>query len=136
MLLNNYPGDGLGVGIDIGLLYAAWSGWPLCRISGTILTVTGQPVGKASTTPVMVDGNATIVSSWTGVAVTAQHAAADTMSGKIIGADKVQTSTNDQGYFELFVIKGVTATVSCPSFGKTITVDTTGHDTIDLSSYF
>lgn len=112
------------------------SGQPTTVITMTILKVDGSPAGSVARTLVNSVDGATAVSSWRGVSVTASHQVADEISGVIIGTETVSTETNAAGYAQLSVIKGQTVIVSCPSFGKNITVDTTGHDTIDLSSYF
>lgn len=77
-----------------------------------------------------------LVSSWKGVSLTASTPLAYNIGTDIVGNESLSTITNESGYAQLAVIKGSTVTVTCPSFGKSITVDTTGLDTIDLSTYF
>ena len=77
-----------------------------------------------------------MVTRWKGAQVKATIAAAFNSGTDIIGTETVTTETNAAGYAQLAVIKGSTVTVTCPSFGKSVTVDTTGLDTIDLSTYF
>ena len=107
----------------------------------TLLTMT---IGKADGTPAgaptqsmgnTVDGIALFL-GWKGVQVKAVVADAFNIGTEIIGTETVSTETNAAGYAQLVVIKGSTVTVTCPSFGKSVTVDTTGLDTIDLSTYF
>lgn len=105
-------------------------------ISMTIAKSDGTPAGKETQELVNTDTGTTIVLGWKGVTVTASHAVANEMSGSIIGTETISTETNAAGYAQLAVIKGSTVTISCPAFGKTVTVDTTGLDTVDLSSYF
>lgn len=105
-------------------------------ISMTIAKIDGSPAGKETRELVNTTTGTTIVLGWKGVAVTASHPVADQVTGTIIGTETISTETNAAGYAQLAVIKGQTVTVACPSFGKTVTVDTTGLDSVDLSSYF
>lgn len=132
-----YPGDGLAEAPDIGMAYDLAPAFSHCKLFGTIRNGEGEPAGYASSGLRMVDGVSTLVDTWNGVEVTATISTAHAMNGKILGVDKLKTTTNESGYFEFDKpVKGLTFIVSCPSFAKTVTVDTTGHDSIDLSSYF
>jgi len=140
--MNYYPGSGLAhstgvLGSGLGLPYPVWVGFPKCKLFGVLLTMLGEPAGKASTTLINNgDGTTALADTWIGVNVTLATATAKAMSSKILGVDKVAVTTNESGYFEKSVVKGETVTITCPSFGKSVTVDTTGLDEIDLSSYF
>lgn len=134
----DYPGCGFAHAPDIGMAYQAWAGFDRCVIKGTILDSEGGPVGYASKGLTMsTDGTSQITETWIGVEVTAAVTEASASYGKILGVDKVKTTTNESGYFEFDkLVKGLQFTVSCPSFGKTVEVNTTGLDTIDLSTHF
>ena len=139
--MNYYPGQGLGVGTAVlgdsmGQTYPAGSVVPLCKLFGHIFNPGGTPAGVAGTNLASISGAMQLVLKWKGVTVTATIATATLISGYIISTDKVTTTTEDSGYFELYVIQGLTVTVTCPSFGKSVTVDTTGLTTIDLSTFF
>ncbi len=108
-----------------------------CLLTATILKIDGTPAGYATRDLVPSgDGTVTLVDGWKGVQVRASRTPADAVGGKIVGTEAVMTTTDANGYAQLSVVKGQTVTVTCPSFGKSVTVDTTGLDTIDLSSYF
>lgn len=130
---------------------AVASDQPMTTITMTIAKIDGTPTGKATKTlnnyqpPSYQDENGvtvislptvTIVNGWKGVTVTARVEDAFNIGTDIIGTESISTETNAAGYAELSVIKGSTVTVSCPAFGKSVTVDTTGLDTIDLSTFF
>lgn len=137
--MNIYPGSGLGLSASLGNLgrnYATSSIFDYCTIKGVILTSLGLPAGYASSRLQNSISGTEIVEDWSGVKVTASHTPAATINGKIVGTGKTSTVTNETGYFEMKVIKGLTVTVACESFGRTITVDTAGHNSIDLSTYF
>jgi len=131
------------IGESVGLLeYAtvtsvsAISSTPMTTLTMTITKVDGTSAGKETRTLTNTVDGAMIVLGWDGVTVTASHPVADEVTGVIVGTETVSTKTNAAGYAQLAVIKGQTVTITCPSFGKTVTVDTTGLDEIDLSSYF
>ena len=139
--MNCYPGEGLGIGTAIlgstvGQVYPEGSILPLCKIWGMLIDLQAEPVGSAGSVPATVDGRVILVPTWKGATVTATISRADILSGKIVIVDKVTAVSNEQGYFELYVLQGLDITVSCPSFGKSVTVDTAGLDTIDLSTFF
>lgn len=132
-----YPGDGFAEAPDIGAVYDLAPAFTYCKLFGTVLNAEGGPAGYASSGLRMVDGVSTLVDTWTGVEVTATVSAAHAMNGKILGVDKLKTTTNESGYFEFdTLVRGLSFVVTCPSFGTSITVDTTGQDSIDLSGYF
>lgn len=130
------------LGISVGTLEyvtvvgAATVGGAMTTLTMTISKIDGTPTGRETRTLVNTSTGTQIVLGWQGVTVTASHPVADELTGVIIGTETISTTTNAAGYAQLSVIKGQTVTVSCPSFGKTVTIDTTGQDTIDLSSYF
>ena len=107
-----------------------------CKLFGTIEKSDGTPTGTATTTLTNSAGGMVLTSGWKGVDVKATNSVADVDSGKIVSIETVTTQTNAAGYFELYPIQGLTVTVTCPSFGKSVTVDTTGLTTIDLSTFF
>lgn len=124
---------------------------PMTKLFMTISKRDGTPPGAATKTlqnyqpPNYQDENGvtvisyatvTVVNVWKGVSVIATYPVAETIDGTIWGVGKTETETNASGYAELFVLKGSVPTVSCPAFGKSVTVDTTGLDTIDLSTFF
>ena len=109
---------------------------PMTTLTMTIAKIDGTPAGKETRTLTNTVNGAVVTLGWDGVQVTASHPEADEISGAIIGTETISTKTNAAGYAQLAVIKGSTVTVSCPSFGKTVEVNTTGLDTIDLSAHF
>ncbi len=115
---------------------AAAMGGSQTTITMTIAKIDGSPAGKETRELVNTDDGTQIVLGWKGVTVTASHPVADEVTGVIIGTETVSTTTNAAGYAQLSVIKGQTVTISCPSFGKSVTIDTTGLDSIDLSTHF
>ena len=112
------------------------TGQPMTAISMTIAKVDGTPAGKETKTLTSTVNGAVVTLGWDGVQVTASHSVADEVSGAIIGTETISTKTNAAGYAQLSVIKGQTVTVSCPSFGKSVIIDTTGLDAVDLSNSF
>jgi hypothetical protein len=106
------------------------------KIFGTIEKPDGTPTGSPTTNLVNTTNGTTLQAGWKGVEVKASIAAADVDSGKIVGVETITTQTNAAGYFELYVIKGLTVTVTCPSFGKSVTVATAGLTEIDISTFF
>jgi len=109
---------------------------PMTTLTMTVAKIDGTPTGSPTKTLTNTTSGTVLVNGWSGVKVTASHNTAYNIGTDIIGTETVTTETNAAGYAQLAVIKGSTVTVSCPSFGKTVTVDTTGLDTIDLSTYF
>lgn len=109
---------------------------PMTMLTMTIAKIDGTPTGYGTETLVNTVDGAVVMQRWKGVKVTASHTTAYNIGTDIIGTETITTETNAAGYAQLAVIKGSTVTVACPSFGKTVTVDTTGHDTIDLSTFF
>lgn len=109
---------------------------PMTTITMTIAKMDGTPTGVAIKTLQNTTTGVTVINGWKGVRVTATLNDAYNIGTDIIGTESISTETNAAGYAQLAVIKGSTVTVSCPSFGKSVSVDTTGHDSVDLSSYF
>lgn len=105
-------------------------------ISMTVAKIDGTPAGRESKELTNTGDGMQTMLVWDGVTVTASHAVADDVLGIIVGTETISTKTNAAGYAQLSVIKGQTVVVSCPAFGTSVTVDTTGQDSIDLSSYF
>lgn len=115
---------------------AVTSDQPMTTITMTIAKIDGTPSGRATKELSNTNTGVIIVNGWKGITVTASVKDAYSIGTDIIGTETVTAETNAAGYAQLAVIKGSTVTVSCPSFGKTVTVDTTGLDTIDLSTFF
>ena len=109
---------------------------PTCTIFATILKSDGTPAGAETKTLVSLGGATQVVTGWKGVKLTATNPLAYNIVTDIIGTESITTETNSDGYGELHVIQGLSVTVTCPAFGKTVQVDTTGLDTIDLSTFF
>lgn len=109
---------------------------PMTTISVTISKGDDTPAGKETKELVNTDTGTMIVSGWEGVSIIAKHPSADSVNGVVVGVEPIYVKTNAAGYAQFLWIKGQPVEVSCPSFGKTVTVDTTGLDSIDLSSYF
>lgn len=115
---------------------AITSNQPMTLLTMTIGKVDGTPTGTPTSSLINTVNGLVLTVGWKGVRVTASHAVAYNIDTEIIGTETVTTETNAAGYAQLPVIKGSTVTVTCPSFGKSVTVDTTGLDTIDLSTFF
>ncbi len=109
---------------------------PMTLITMTIGKVDGTPTGAPTQTMVNTVNGLVLTAGWKGVKITATNSTAYNIDTEIIGTETVSTETNAAGYAQLAVIKGSTVTITCPSFGKSVTVDTTGLDTIDLSTFF
>ena len=109
---------------------------PMTTLTMTIGKRDGTATGTLTKTLTNTDSGTVLVNGWKGVEVTASYPAAEAINGVIFGIERTRTETNAAGYAQIAVIKGSTVTVSCPSFGKTITVDTTDKDSIDLSEFF
>lgn len=109
---------------------------PMTKLFGTIEKSDGTPTGSATSTLTNTTTGVLLQTGWKGVDVKTLNTVADVDSGKIVGTETIGTQTNAAGYFELYVIQGLTVTVTCPSFGKSVVVDTTGLDTVDISTYF
>lgn len=139
--MNYYPGEGLGIGTAIlgntvGQPYPAGTLFTLCKIHGLLLTPDGLPVGAASSDLIQGATGLSLKSTWRGETVTAGLTLAGAQGLSVITTDRLTTVTNEHGYFEFHVIQGLTITVSCPSFGKTVSVPTLGLTDIDISTYF
>lgn len=116
----------------------AFNGSPAtkCKLFGTVLKSDGTPAGKEFKSLVNTADGVSIVLSWDGVDIKAAPTIGDAILGNIIGVETITTKTNAAGYFELYIIQGEVINVTCPAFGKTVQVDTTGLAEKDLSSYF
>lgn len=140
--MNYYPGEGLGIGTAIlgnatGQEYPAGASFTLCKLFGYLLLPAGTPAGSATTSLTGAVGEPLkLTTGWKGVEVQAYVNPADSVSGKIVTTDKVKAVSNEAGYFEIYVIQGLTVFVTCPAFGKTVTVNTTGLTSVDLSASF
>lgn len=109
---------------------------PMTKLFMTIGKRDGTPAGRSIHSLANTANGAVVRIGWEGISVTATYQVAETIDGIIWGIEKTDTKTNAAGYAELFVLTGSVPTVSCPAFGKSVTVDTTGLDTIDLSTFF
>jgi hypothetical protein len=105
----------------------------MCKIFGTVIKTDTSAAGSEKLIMAMVNGTLTSVSTWNGVQITVKSASASVVDADVVGIEQLTTLTSNAGYFEVYVIRGLTVTVSCSSFGKSITVDTTGHTTFDIS---
>jgi len=106
------------------------------KIFGTIEKPDGTPTGAPTTTLVNTTTGTMLQAGWKGVDVKASIAVADADAGKIVGVETVATQTNAAGYFELYVIQGLTVTITCPVLGKSISVATIGLTEVDISTFF
>lgn len=110
---------------------------PMTVLTMTLVKADGTPAGKEIRTMVSNgDGTMSASISWDGVPVTVSNPTADALSGNIVDTEMLTVKTDPAGYAQAAVLRGLTVNVTCPYFGKSVTVDTTGLDTIDLSSYF
>jgi hypothetical protein len=107
-----------------------------CKLFGTILKSDGTPAGSETKVLTNTTTGTALVLGWNGVKVNIALPLADEYSGNIIGVEIITTDTNAAGYFEKYVIQGLTVNVTCPAFGKSVLVNTTGLASKDLSSYF
>lgn len=108
----------------------------MCKLFGTVEKINGTPTGAPTSVLVNSSAGAVLQAGWKGTEISVVAPATITDGDKIVSIERITTTTNAAGYFELYVIKGSTVTVTCTSFDKSVTVDTTGLDTIDLSTYF
>lgn len=108
----------------------------MCKLFGTILKGDGTPAGREGQSMSNTIDGPVLALNWKGVPVTTSFPIADEVSGDIVGVETLSTMTNAAGYFEQYVIQGLITAVSCPAFGKSVQVDTTGLTEKDLSSYF
>lgn len=109
---------------------------PMTKLYLTMAKTDATPAGKQTKTLTNTIDGTTITLGWKGLPLTVYNAVADSVSNTVIDTELVSTETNAAGYAEVYVVKGLTVKVRCPGFGKEITVDTTGLDSIDLSTYF
>lgn len=132
----------LPLGVEISSLEYATvtpvniSASPKCKIYGTIEKADGTPTGTPTSALANSTSGVILQSGWKGVEVRVSIPVADSDSGKIVSIETLTTTTNAAGYFEMYVIQGLTVTVSCPSFGKSVAVSTTGLTEVDISTFF
>jgi len=107
---------------------------PMCKIFGTVIKPDGTAAGQAVITPANPFLGTPEVVNWIGVVVTAAVTPAAANNSDVVDIETISTITNKLGYFEIYVIEGLTAKLTCPVFGETVTVVTTGHTTIDIST--
>lgn len=139
--MNYYPGEGLGIhtailGNTVGQAYPTGTVFTLCKIYGVLLTAAGDPVGKSGTSLLNTSTGTTVVPTWIGVQVTGRLASSTNHANSIISTDTITVTTNEQGYFEFHVIQGLVVEISSQSFGKFVSVDTSGLLSIDISTLF
>lgn len=109
---------------------------PMTRLTMTIAKVDATPVGQQTKILTNTVDGMVVNYGWKGVKVVISHPSANNIGTDIIGVDAVTVETDAAGFALVDVIKGSIVTVACPSFGKSVTVDTAGLDTIDLSEFF
>jgi hypothetical protein len=109
---------------------------PMTLLTVTLEKVDGTPAGTETRTLQNTPTGAVVITGWKGVQLTVTHPEAYNIGTEIIGVEPITVTTNAAGYAQASVIKGATVVVACPSFGKSVEVDTTGRDIIDLSEYF
>ena len=109
---------------------------PSCLITMTILKSDGSAAGSQTYKLLTTTTGVTTVLGWKGVDVTVTNQIVDAVSGKIIDNEVLKGTTNAVGYLQFNVIRGTTQLVSCQFLGKTVTINTTGLESVDLSSYF
>ena len=109
---------------------------PMAKLFMTMAKTDATPAGKQTKTLTNTLDGTTITLGWQGLPLTVYNAIADNVLNTVIDTELVSTETNAAGYADVYVVKGLTVKVRCPGFGKEITVDTTGMDSIDLSIHF
>ena len=109
---------------------------PMTKLYITMAKVDSTPAGVQTKTLTTTINGTTITLGWKGLPLIIYNSVADNVLNKVLDTEVVSTETNAAGYAEVSVVKGLTVKVRCPGFGKEITVDTTGKDSIDLSTYF
>jgi hypothetical protein len=135
-ITNAYLGIEVSVLEYATLLDVAVFDAPMTRLYMTIGKLDGTAAGKQTSKMSNTVNGVVITLGWAGLPVTASNLIADELSGKIISTEAASTVTNAAGYAEMYVIKGISVLVTCPGFGKVITVNTAGLDSVDLSTYF
>jgi hypothetical protein len=134
--MNYYPGQGLTIGTAIlgttlGQEYDTKTLGDICKIHGVLHDAQGNAVGNylpSFTAPSGFD--------WQGVQVTARLVEAVTVGASVITTQSSSVETLESGYFEFNVLRGLSVVVMAPVFDKAVVVDTTGHTSLDISSYF
>lgn len=135
----------LAVTID-SLLYATVVDLPVvggdyCTLYITIAktdgTAAGESIQTMSNTVIGGVNTLTITNEWKGIDINIDKTIASNDSGIVIDNERVVMTTNMAGYAECRIIKGIVVKISSSYFGGvSFTVDTTGHDSIDLSTLF
>jgi hypothetical protein len=109
---------------------------PMTKLYLTIAKMDATPAGSQTKTLTNTADGTKVALGWKGLTVTVSNSVADKNGTNIIDTEPIITTTNAAGYAELYVVKGLTVSVACTGFGKTINVATDGLDSVDLSSYF
>jgi hypothetical protein len=110
---------------------------PMTKLYMTLAKTDNTPAGRETRTLTNDYVNGTqVVLGWAGLQVTVANPVADKFGTTVIDMETTSTMTNAAGYAEIYVIKGLTVSVTCPGFGTIPAVNTTGLDSIDLSTYF
>lgn len=121
---------GLGLSLKTGIL-AEGLGQPfpndtvveMCRIHGTLVGLDGKPLG------------AIVGSVWNGITIGCSLNAATTNGSVIITKNTLKTNTNEFGFFEFIIVKGLTVTIESSYLGTSFPV-VANQDAIDISAYF
>jgi hypothetical protein len=134
--MNYYPGQGLTIGAAIlgttlGQEYAAKTLGDICKIHGVLLDAQDNAAGNYLPSFTAVSGF-----DWQGVQVTARLVGAVTVGTSVITTQSSSVETLESGYFEFNVLRGLSVVITSPVLDKPVVVDTTGHASLDISSYF
>lgn len=108
---------------------------PMTTLYITMMKTDGTPAGKEIRTLTNTGTTTQIVLGWKGVDIVVSNLVADEVTGLVVDTEITTVTTNAAGYAQVAVVKGLTVNVTCSFFGV-ITVNTTGLDSIDLSTYF
>jgi hypothetical protein len=106
----------------------------MCYITMTLTDIDGNPVGQPSIDLVDNGTNWILTNTWEGVKVSASILSAKTVDGKVAVTDRITQMTDEKGFTRFRVYQGLSVRISYSGLGAPVTVDTTGHTTIDLSS--
>lgn len=109
---------------------------PMCKLFITMGKLDNTAAGKQTKTLTNTVDGVTLVLGWQGLTITVSNAIADNISGDVIDTESISTTTDISGYAEIYVVKGLSYTVTCSGFGKSLAVDTTGLDELNLSGLF
>lgn len=107
----------------------------LCKIYGTVIKSDGTPAGKPSKSIYSTESGVKLNNSWTGIEINITHSPASLDASSVVNEEKLKVYTNASGYFEAYVIQGLTVTISSSYFG-THTIDTTALTEFDISTLF